>query len=201
MSLFEQIKKSIKGSYGELKVDLVLGRLTNESSFTVRNLLLVKDGKSSQIDNILFTTKKVYVIESKNYSGWIYGSETGKSWTQTFNFYGKITRSSFYNPLIQNYGHILYLSKFLNIPLTNFVNIVVFSDNSELKNLQLERTYKYVINLKELSKLIDSIEKQSNDIFDWEDLEKLNNALQSLNKSNIFNNKKHIKFVKDTKKK
>lgn len=201
MSLFEQIKKSIKGSYGELKVDLVLGRLTNESSFTVRNLLLVKDGKSSQIDNILFTTKKVYVIESKNYSGWIYGSETRKSWTQTFNFYGKITRSSFYNPLIQNYGHILYLSKFLNIPLTNFVNIVVFSDNSELKNLQLERTYKYVINLKELSKLIDSIEKQSNDIFDWEDLEKLNNALQSLNKSNIFNNKKHIKFVKDTKKK
>jgi hypothetical protein len=162
----------------------------------VRDLLLVRDGKSNQIDNILFTTKKVYVIESKNYSGWIYGSETGKSWTQTFNFYGKVTKSSFYNPLTQNYGHIKYLSKFLDIPLTNFHNIIVFSNESELKNITTDKPYNHVINQIELLKLIEAIEIQSIDSFDWEDLEKYKSAISFINKSGIVENFKHKKYVK-----
>lgn len=110
MSLIAQLKKDVKGAFGEVKIDLILGRFTNESCFTVRDLLLVRDGKSNQTGNILFTTKKIYVKKSTNYSRWIYGSETGKSCTQTFYFYGKVTKSSFYNPLNQNYGHIKCLS-------------------------------------------------------------------------------------------
>lgn len=196
MSLFEQIKKSIKGSYGELKVDLVLGYFTNDFCFTVRNLLLVRDGKSTQIDNILFTANKVYVLESKNYSGWIYGSESGKSWTQTLNHFGKITKSSFYNPLSQNYGHIKYLSKFLDIPLVNFHNIIVFSNESELKNITTEKSYNHVVNLKSLLNLIKTLESESVQIYDWEDLEKHELAIKSINKSGIIESLKHNNYVK-----
>jgi hypothetical protein len=197
MSLFNQVKKNVKGAFGEVRVDLTLGRFTNDSCFNVRDLLLVRDGKSTQIDNILFTTKKVYVIESKNYSGWIYGSETGKSWTQTFNHYGKVTKSSFYNPLTQNYGHIKYLSTFLDIPLTNFHNIIVFSNDSELKNITTEKPFNHVTNLKNLMKLVQSIEIQSSEAFDWEDLEKYSLALTNLNHSSIVNNFKHRRYVKN----
>jgi len=197
MSLFNQVKKNVKGAFGEVRVDLTLGRFTNDSCFNVRDLLLVRDGKSTQIDNILFTTKKVYVIESKNYSGWIYGSETGKSWTQTFNHYGKVTKSSFYNPLTQNYGHIKYLSTFLDIPLTNFHNIIVFSNDSELKNITTEKPFNHVTNLKNLMKLVQSIEIQSSEAFDWEDLEKYSLALSNLNHSSIVNNFKHRRYVKN----
>ena len=197
MSLIEQIKKNVKGAFGEVRVDLTLGRFTNDSCFTVRDLLLVRDGKSTQIDNILFTTKKVYVIESKNYSGWIYGSETGKSWTQTFNHYGKVTKSSFYNPLTQNYGHIKYLSTFLDIPISNFINIVVFSNDSRLKNITTDKASYYVVNLRELYKLISSIESTNHEIFDHEDLEKYSLALTNLNHSSIVNNFKHRRYVKD----
>jgi len=196
MRLFNQIKKNVKGAFGEVRIDLTLGRFSNDLCFTVRDLLLVRDGKSTQIDNILFTTKKVYVIESKNYSGWIYGSETGKSWTQTFNFYGKVTKSSFYNPLTQNYGHIKYLSKFLDIPLSNFHNIIVFSNESELKNITTDKPYNHVINQIELLKLIEAIEIQSIDSFDWEDLEKYKSAISFINKSGIVENFKHKKYVK-----
>lgn len=196
MSLFEQIKKSVKGSYGELKVDLVLGYFTNNFCFTVRNLLLVRDGKSTQIDNILFTANKVYVLESKNYSGWIYGSESGKSWTQTLNHFGKITKSSFYNPLSQNYGHIKYLSKFLDIPLVNFHNIIVFSNESELKNITTEKSYNHVVNLKSLLNLIKTLESESVQIYDWEDLEKHELAIKSINKSGIIESLKHNNYVK-----
>jgi hypothetical protein len=201
MSLFHQIKKNVKGAFGEIRVDLTLGRFTKDSCFTVRDLLLVRDGKSTQIDNILFTTKKVYVIESKNYSGWIYGSETGNSWTQTFNHYGKVTKSSFYNPLAQNYGHIKYLSTFLDIPITNFINIVVFSNDSSLKNITTEKPYNHVINKRELVKLIETIEMQSKDCFRWEDLEKFKNVISFINKSGIVENFKHKNYVKSVVKK
>jgi hypothetical protein len=167
----------------------------------VRDLLLVRDGKSNQIDNILFTTKKVYVIESKNYSGWIYGSESSKSWTQTFNHYGKVTKSSFYNPLTQNYGHIKYLSKFLDLPLTYFVNIVVFSNEAELKNIKIEKSYNHVVNHKDLKLLIKTIEDNSDEILDWEDLEKLKSSVNSLNQSGIINNIQHKNYVKNNNKK
>jgi hypothetical protein len=201
MRLFNQIKKNVKGAFGEVKIDFILGRFTNESCFTVRDLLLVRDGKSNQIDNILFTTKKVYVIESKNYSGWIYGSESGKSWTQTFNHYGKVTKSSFYNPLTQNYGHIKYLSKFLDLPLTHFVNIVVFSNEAELKNIKVEKSYNHVVNHKDLKLLIKTIEDSSDEILDWEDLEKLKSSVNSLNQSGIINNIQHKNYVKNNNKK
>jgi hypothetical protein len=201
MGLLKQVKKDIQGSFGELKIDLILSKFTDEHNFTIRNLLLVRDNKSTQIDNVLFTRKKVYCIESKNYSGWIYGSEMGKSWTQTFNFYGKITRTSFYNPLTQNYGHIKYLSKFLDLPLTYFVNIVVFSNEAELKDIKIEKSYNHVVNHKDLKLLIKTIEDNSDEILDWEDLEKLKSSVNSLNQSGIINNIQHKNYVKNNNKK
>jgi hypothetical protein len=158
--------------------------------------LLVRDGKSTQIDNILFIYRKVYIIETKNYSGWIYGSEMGKSWTQTINFYGKVTKSSFYNPLTQNYGHIKFFSKFFDLPLTSFVNIVVFSNDAELKNITTEKNYNYVINLRDLKHLINDIEMNSEVSFDMEDLEKFRESLKSVNQSGILQNMKHVSRVK-----
>ncbi len=198
MGLIDSIKKNVKGVVGELKVDIILSGFTFENSFSIRDLLLVRDGKSTQIDNILFTYKKVYIIETKNYSGWIYGSEIGKSWTQTFNFYGKVTKSSFYNPLTQNYGHIKFFSKFFDLPLTSFVNIVVFSNDAELKNIRTEKKYNYVINLRDLQQLINNIEVNSEVIFDWEDLERFEDAINSLDKSGFAENLKHKKYIKET---
>jgi hypothetical protein len=161
----------------------------------------VRDGKSTQIDNILFTYRKIYIIESKNYSGWIYGSEMGKSWTQTLNFYGKVTKSNFYNPLTQNYGHIKFFSKFFDLPLTSFVNIVVFSNDAELKNIKTDKHYNYVVNLRDLKHLINNIEMDSEVIFDWEDLERFSEAIHSLNQSSITENIKHKNYVKNNNKK
>ncbi len=201
VAMINSIKKNVKGAIGELKVDLILRGFTLENCFSIRDLLLIRDGKSTQIDNILFTYRKVYIIETKNYSGWIYGSEMGKTWTQTFNFYGKITRTSFYNPLTQNYGHIKYLSKFLDLPLTHFVNVVVFSNKAELKNIKIEKTYNHVVNQKDLTLLIKTIEEDSDEILDWEDLEKLKSSVTSLNQSGIINNIQHKNYVKNNNKK
>jgi len=196
MGLLKKLENNLIGAVGEVKVDFLLKKFTDKHKFTVRDLLLVRDSKSTQIDNILFTHKKIYCIETKNYAGWIYGNEAAKSWTQTFNNFGKLTKNSFYNPLAQNFGHIKYLSKFLDLPFNVFENIVVFSNECELKNIATNKPYNHVVNRSDLVNLIESIEKASNDSFDWEDLDRLREATSKVNKSGFIENANHVARVK-----
>lgn len=84
---------------------------------------------SSQLDHIVVSPYGIFVIETKNYSGWIYGSEHGEYWTK--NVYGH--KYEFYNPILQNTGHITALRKnlkeFRYLPI---FSIVAFSRQARL---------------------------------------------------------------------
>ena len=104
--------------------------------------------KTSQIDNIFMSQKAIYVIEAKNYQGFIYGSEIQSSWTLTRkttktyqNKRGKsyqksfINKYSFYNPIMQNQTHIEALKKLIKTSVPT-VNLVVFSNQALLKDVK-----------------------------------------------------------------
>ncbi len=113
--------------------------------------LRLEDGSTTQVDHILISTKGIFVIETKHYSGWIFGSQTSKLWTKIiYN-----NKYSFQNPLFQNYKHIKEIQRifdFLNPKLIH--NIVVFSGDSNFKTHRIDN----VCNLEEL---IPTIEKHS----------------------------------------
>ena len=71
----------------------------------------------------------IFVIETKNYKGWIYGHENAEKWTQ--NIYGN--KYELYNPIRQNNTHINVLrsalSEFGKLP---FVSIIAFSTQASL---------------------------------------------------------------------
>jgi restriction system protein len=71
----------------------------------------------------------IFVIETKNYRGWIFGSEKQRQWTQ------QIYRSKhkFQNPLHQNKLHVKALMQFLNLPEDHFHSVVLFIGNTEFK--------------------------------------------------------------------
>ncbi len=116
------------GKIGEAKVSALLSFLPKE--YTVfNNVLLCIDGKNSQIDHIVVSVYGIFVIETKNYKGWIFGSDTSKQWTQ--NIYGE--KHSFYNPELQNQGHIFALKNLLNLPAEFFVSLIAFSSKATLK--------------------------------------------------------------------
>ena len=75
------------------------------------NLYIPTEDGTTEIDLVYITNSGIYVIESKNYSGWIYGSYKSREWTQ--NIYGK--KYKFLNPIWQNKKHIEYLSKIIPI--------------------------------------------------------------------------------------
>lgn len=92
-----------------------------------------KEGKYSQIDLLVVTSTGIVVIESKNYSGWIFGSEHQTQWTQTFPNGQKY---KLYNPIKQNQGHIYALSSFLGLNARDdFHSCILFGSECELMDV------------------------------------------------------------------
>ena len=107
---------SFHGCKGEVLLNVYVPKMNHETS---------------EIDVLFICKKGILVLESKNYSGWIFGNESDRNWTQVFEG-GKKYR--FYNPIWQNRSHIKYLKEFLDEDVPMF-SIVVFSQRCELKKI------------------------------------------------------------------
>ncbi len=93
------------------------------------------NNKTTEIDVIMICPQGIFVFESKNYIGWIFGTETQRKWTQTLHAgYGFSKKEHFYNPIMQNEYHIKYLNKLTNNRYP-FYSVVVFSDNCKMKSI------------------------------------------------------------------
>lgn len=49
----------------------------------LNDIMLPTEKGTSQIDHVIISSYRVFVIETKNYSGWIHGSENSEDWMQT----------------------------------------------------------------------------------------------------------------------
>ena len=118
-----------KGKIAEKMVHHKLMQLPEEYH-VIDDVLFMSNGRSTQIDHIVVSPYAVFVIETKGYKGWILEGENAEYWTQII--YKR--KSTFYNPIHQNDGHIRFL-KFLLKDLGNipFVPIVVFNNEADLK--------------------------------------------------------------------
>lgn len=93
-----------------------------------------KNNVTTEIDLIGIHKTGIYVFESKNYGGWIFGNGNSKYWMQTFKTGHK---NKFFNPIWQNNGHINALSYYLrDLDIDNsFKSIIVFGQSSTLKKI------------------------------------------------------------------
>lgn len=120
----------VKGIFGEFQVNLLANLLLDKQHYTLfKNITLPTDDGTTQIDHIIVSRFGVFVIETKNMKGWIFGSANQKTWTQ------KIYKhtNTFQNPLHQNYKHTQTLQAALDIDSDKIFPIVVFIGDSEFK--------------------------------------------------------------------
>ena len=113
----------MSGEFGERQIALILNSLPREYYHIFNDVYLYRNGTTNQIDHIVISPYGIFVIETKNFKGWIYGSDNSEYWTE--NMYGK--KYEFYNPIKQNYSHIRVLQQALKISINNFIPIVVFT--------------------------------------------------------------------------
>lgn len=135
-----------KGRYGEYKIFRDLEALDGEKRYLF-NLYLPKNGEgTTEIDAVLLHKSGIYVFESKNYSGWIFGTETQTNWTQTLPMgRRKVQKNHFYNPIMQNKSHIRWLKAYLNEENLPIFSCIVFSERCTLKDINLTSTEHAVI--------------------------------------------------------
>lgn len=86
----------------------------------------------TEIDILFIHNSGIYIIESKDFGGWIYGNINDTHWIQSFSKYRKY---SFYSPILQNYSHKKSLEKIIPDYISNIKNMVVFSNRSILKKV------------------------------------------------------------------
>ncbi len=141
----------LKGKAGEKRVSNVLNKLPKEKYITLNDLIIKDEKGSHQIDHLVVSVYGIFVIETKNYTGIIYGNEYDDYWTQ--NIYGN--RSKFKNPIHQNYGHLKAVENILKdkfeIPL---FSIVAFSPKCRLN---VKATKSPVLYIGEIKSYIQSV--------------------------------------------
>lgn len=109
------------------------------------------------IDHIIVSKYGVFVVETKNMKGWIFGGERQKTWTQ--RIYNHKTK--FQNPLHQNYKHTKTLEAALSLSPDKIFSVVVFVGDCTFKtsmpeNVNYPRGYLRYIKSKTETKLTDS---------------------------------------------
>ena len=88
-----------KGNYGEFLIFSRLEKLERHHRLLTNIYLPKSDGSTTEIDILMIAETGIYVFESKNYSGWIFGDEKGRNWTQVLE---NKQKNHFYNPVWQN---------------------------------------------------------------------------------------------------
>ena len=126
----KDFEKQLKGIAGESIIQLLLNSPQLGYRKILKNIYVPYGNQTTEIDVVMIHETGIYVIESKNYSGWIFGNENQKQWTQMLNSY---TKKRFYNPVWQNRTHIRALSNYTNIDKSKIKSYIVFSDRCELK--------------------------------------------------------------------
>jgi predicted RNA-binding Zn-ribbon protein involved in translation (DUF1610 family) len=120
----------MKGAFGEFQINLAAKFFLNKNIYTLfKNVTLPTEDGNTQIDHVIVSRYGVFVIETKNMKGWIFGSPQQKIWTQ------KIYRhkSKFQNPLHQNYKHTQTLQSALELEPDKVFSVVVFVGDSTFK--------------------------------------------------------------------
>lgn len=150
--------KIIKGVIGE---ELIVTEIKKIDIYhkIVQNVYIDMNNKKTEIDIILITCVGLFVIESKNYSGIIFGKQNDIYWTQFLNHDNK---NKFNNPINQNQYHINFLSNYLKKDESIFYSYIVFGDDTNINKIVTDTSVKVINNKNLLKYITDDI--HNNDI-------------------------------------
>ena len=183
-----------KGLIGEdLIADILYETVPGEFQ-VFRNLYVPYRGATTELDIVMVHETGIFVFESKNYRGWIYGSMGDLNWTQMFP--NRRTRP-FYNPVRQNRTHIKALSQYLDIPSRFFRSCIVFSDECELRKVPETSALTVITQTSELEERLQHSISALPSAFRPEEIRDISERLLPLTDADSSVKEKHIERIRD----
>lgn len=178
-----------KGLLGEFKVNRIAKLRLDESEYhLLKNVTLPTDEGTTQIDHIIISKYGIFVVETKNMKGWIFGSQNPnqKDWTQQIFKH----KSKFQNPILQNYKHVKTLESLLELNDGQIFSVVVFAGNSTFKTDMPE-------NITDIGGYIRYIKSKEQELLSSSQVSQIIQRIESGRLVPSFKtNKEHVKHVK-----
>lgn len=128
--IFKKPLNRLRGWSGEQKTALSMWFSLDADTYRrFHDVIIPAKNGTAQIDHVLVSEYGLFIIETKNRKGWIFGSEKQKTWTQVV--YSKKYR--FQNPLHQVYRQKKVLAEFLNIATAKIFVVIYFNGDCKFK--------------------------------------------------------------------
>ena len=187
------------GRYGEYLIYKKLKEFEQQGAKFLFNIYVPKkDEETTEIDVLMISHKGLFVFESKNYSGWIFGSDNKRYWYQILpSGRRKSRKEKFYNPIFQNNTHIKYLKSLIgeNFP---FYSIITFSERCTLKDINLHKSNVSVINRYQVFSTVASIYNNTEDLLTDMQVEEIYNTLYPHSQVDENIKQKHIDVINNS---
>lgn len=184
-----------KGLLGEFSTYKSLEPLAGYKRYLFNLYIPKSNGETTELDIVLLHESGIYVFESKNYSGWIVGSETEQYWTQLLGReYSQ--ENQFYNPILQNEGHLRWLKNFLADRTLPFYSYIVFSDHCTLKDINLTSRKHCVVKQKNLLSAVKRNAAKAKSRLTPDKIDQLFKRLYPLTQMDEAKKLAHIKNIK-----
>lgn len=122
------------GLLGEMQTRFVHLRRLDGTVYRVFNDVYLPhpDGiGTTQLDHVVVSPHGIVVIETKNLSGWVFGSRKSSHWTITYRSRPKVR---IWNPLRQNQLHVKALTATLDVPVEAVDAVVFLVGDGSLRN-------------------------------------------------------------------
>lgn len=183
------------GQFGEFSTEYALTNDNLEGELVVlKNIYVPYRDKISEIDLLMIHKKGIFVFESKNYSGWIFGNASHLNWTQSLQ---NGEKHHFYNPIRQNQTHIKALSEYLNIPVSSFTSYIVFSERCSLKSVPEDTAQVIIVRRPDMLKKLRTQLRSSVNLYSSEEILHLVQKLQPLTNKDEAEKQQHIGDIKE----
>ena len=178
------------GQFGEYATEFALTNHNLTGDFVVlKNIYLPYKDKTTEIDLLMIHEKGLFVFESKNYSGWIFGDAKQLNWTQSLP---KRKKNHFYNPIRQNRNHIKALAEFLGKPESAFISYIVFSERCTLRRVPSDTAEVVIVRRPLMLKKLRSFLRSSSTKYTRQEIEEIAEKLRSCTNKSATEKQQHI---------
>ncbi|MBE9586482.1 NERD domain-containing protein [Mucilaginibacter sp. JRF] len=124
--------KGLLGWIGEKKTAFHLWlNLDSRVYRKVHNVIVPAQNGTAQIDHLIVSPFGLFIVETKNLKGWIFGSVNQPRWTQVifgYKFY-------FQNPIHQTFRQKKVLSEYLEVNEVKVNTLIYFNGDCKFKTL------------------------------------------------------------------
>ena len=186
--VYYKFGSKITGWFGEHWAKQSLDYLDKDKYVVLNDIMIAVNGKTHQIDHIVLSKYGIFVIETKQYNGYITGSKYDKQWVRHF----KGNELKYYtNPIRQNYGHVKVLCQLFNISEKYVFNIVCIPSKNVKLNIKHDGELTTTVDI------IDKILSYKDELID--NVDELKDKIMSNNITDKAVKKRHVEKIKSVK--